>query len=75
MGCGRFFTAVQTLAKTPRPPRRTMPTTTLTGGQPFGKPKPGKVQVPSETLLAQCNRNNFLLAQMRRATRISRNER
>ena len=26
-------------------------------------------------LMAQCNRNNFLLAQMRRATRISRNER
>ena len=47
----------------------------LTGGQPFGKPKPGKVRVPSETLMAQCNRNNFLLAQMRRATRISRNER
>ena len=27
MGCGRFFTAVQTLARTSRPPRRTMPTT------------------------------------------------
>ena len=41
----------------------------------FGKPKPGKVRVPSETLMARYNRNNFLLAQMRRATRISRNER
>jgi hypothetical protein len=27
MGCGRFFIAVQTLARTSRPPRRTMPTT------------------------------------------------